>query len=284
MIAPPPAPPASGGSPQPTGPRTSSRVVSIVIAVIGGIIVLGTFASIALSTVALANRREDNTSVAVAGVDKLAVDVSGGSLTVSYGDVSQAQLRVDRGIGSNPWTLESNGGTLTVSSPDHFGDFGWWPFGGNGNATLVLPASLRSSTIDGTVEVNGGSVSLTDGQFGDLRASTDAGSLRLSGTAHTVTARANAGDSTLDLTGVSTLQTEVNAGRIVASLTGTPPVTTTVQVSAGALDLTVPAGGYDVTSNVSAGSFHNDLGSTPGAPNSVRVDVSAGVATLSAGN
>lgn len=283
-IAPPPAPPASGGTPQPTGPRTSSRVVAILVAVIGGLIVLGTFSSIALSAVASANREHDDTTAGVVGVDKLAITVSGGSLTVTYADVSQAQLRVDRGIGSAPWTLASDGGTLTVASPDHFGNFGWWPFGGNGTATLVLPKSLQSPSVDGSVEVNGGSVSLAGGQFGDLQALTEAGSLSLSGSAHTVTARADAGDSTLDLSSVSTLQAEVNAGRIVASLAGSAPVTTTAQVSAGALDLTVPAGAYDVTSNVSAGAFHNDLGSTPGAPNTVRVDVSAGAATLSAGS
>ncbi|WP_197061115.1 DUF4097 family beta strand repeat-containing protein [Microbacterium mangrovi] len=274
---PPPAPPAPGG--QPPARRTSSLIVSIAIAVVGGLIVVGTVAGVALSTVAVANRHQDSTAVPVAEVSALDIQVSGGSLTVTYGSTSEAQLTVDRGFGSTPWTLENVGGTLKVASPDHATAFGW-PFGGSGTATLTLPSSMLASDVDGTVQVDGGSVSLEGGRFGDLRAATEAGSLRLSGSAQTVTARSDAGDSTLDLDNVTTAKLDVSAGRMVATLGGTAPRGVDATVSAGALDLGVPAGPYVVTSTVSAGAFHNTLGSTPGATNAITADVSAGALTL----
>jgi hypothetical protein len=279
-LAPPPAPPAPGAAPQPTGPRTSSRVVSILVAVVGGAIVLGTLATVALSTIALAGSRQDATTVQVAGVDALDIDVSGGSLIVAYADVRDARLTVDRGMGSSPWTFENRDGTLTIASPDRLTSFGW-PFGGNGTARLTLPASLRASAVDARVQVDGGSVRLTGGRFDDLQATTDAGSLRISGAARTVTGQSNAGDSQLVLRDVESASIDVSAGRTVATLKGTAPHSIDATVSAGLLQLGVPAGAYDVTSNVSAGAFHNALGSTPGAANTIRAEVSAGALELS---
>lgn len=278
-LAPPPAPPASGDAPQPTGPRTSSRVVSILVAVVGGVVVLGTLASVALSTVALANRRQDAAAVAITGVDALDIDVSAGSLTVGYADVPEARLTVDRGAGSSPWTFENRDGTLTVASPDHLPAFGW-PFGGSGTARLTLPASLRHSALDARVQVDGGTVRLTGGRFDDLQASTDAGSLRISGVARTVTGTSSAGDAQLVLRDVESARIDVSAGRTVATLEGAAPHAVEATVSAGMLQLAMPAGAYDVTSDVSAGAFHNALGSTPGAANTVHAEVSAGALNL----
>jgi hypothetical protein len=274
-----PTPPTSGGQSQPPTRRTSSLIVSIVVAVIGGLIVVGTLAGVALSTVALANRHQESTAVPVAGVDALDIQVSGGALTVTYGTVSEATLSVDRSFGTRPWTLVNEGGTLRIASPDNSASFGW-PFGGSGTATLILPASLQASAVDGTVQVSGGSVSLTGGRFDGLQTATEAGSLHLSGTARSVTARSDAGDSTLDLANVATAKLDVSAGRTVATLSGTAPSTVEATVSAGALDLGVPAGPYLVTSTVSAGAFHNALGSTPGATNTITADVSAGALTV----
>ena len=60
------------------------------------------------------------------------------------------------------------------------------------------------------------------------------------------------------------------------------PRTLELDVSAGSLDVTVPDGDYDVTSDVSAGDFDNRVGSTPGADSTVDVQVSAGKAILQA--
>jgi len=278
-LAPPPAPPAAGDAPQPTRPRTSSRVVSIVVAAVGGAIVLGTFVGVALSTVAVAGSRQDAATVAVTGVDALDIDVSGGSLTVAYANVPDARLTVDRGMGSQAWTFENRDGTLTVASPDHLSAFGL-PFGGNGTARLTLPASLRDFAVDARVQVDGGSVRLTGGRFDDLDATTNAGSLRISGVARTVTGQSSAGAAQLVLRDVESARLDVSAGRTIATLKGTAPSSIDATVSAGLLQLEVPAGAYDVTSDVSAGAFHNALGSTPGAANTVHAEVSAGALTL----
>jgi hypothetical protein len=53
-------------------------------------------------------------------------------------------------------------------------------------------------------------------------------------------------------------------------------------VSAGSLNLTVPDGEYNVTSEVSAGGFENKIGSSPDADSTVDVQVSAGQVVLRA--
>ena len=55
-----------------------------------------------------------------------------------------------------------------------------------------------------------------------------------------------------------------------------------VEVNAGSLNLTVPEGDYDVSSDVAAGDFDNRIGSTPDAQNTISVSVSAGDAVLRA--
>ncbi|MBN9173548.1 MAG: hypothetical protein J0I70_05270, partial [Microbacterium sp.] len=153
----------------------------------------------------------------------------------------------------------------------------------NGRATLTLPASLRTTAIDASLSVAGGSLTVHDGVFRKLDAETDAGSLDVTGTARSLTAETNAGDATLRLADVETGEFSVSAGRLTTVLSGGSPRRLTADVSAGALDLTVPDADYDVSSDVSAGGFDNRIGSDPGASNTIRVEVSAGSATLRAG-
>jgi hypothetical protein len=93
----------------------------------------------------------------------------------------------------------------------------------------------------------------------------------------------SAGRADLDLADVRSAEITVSAGALVGELTGDQPDAITLEVSAGSADLTVPEGDYDVSSDVSAGQFDNQVGSTPGASSTVRVDVSAGQAVLRAG-
>jgi hypothetical protein len=279
----PPAPPIpptpAPRTPPPSGPSSVSRAIAIVMIVIGGLVVAALVVMGTLSAIAAASVHEETRTLAVADVDELEVDVSGGSLDIVYADVPEARLEIQRVFGNAPWKFQVDGGTLKVASPDRFFG-GGWPFGGNGSGTLTLPTSLRDTPLDASMDVAGGSLSVRDGVFGDLSTETDAGSLDIRGTARTLDSETNAGDTTLRLSDVDKAEFSVSAGRMTTELTGSAPRSITADVSAGSLDLAVPRGAYAVTNDVSAGGFDNGIGSTAGATNTLHVEVSAGSASL----
>ena len=92
----------------------------------------------------------------------------------------------------------------------------------------------------------------------------------------------SAGRADLDLDDVATATLSVSAGALNAILAGAQPDAIGVDVSAGSMELTVPEGEYDVTSDVSAGGFDNRVGSSPGASSTIDVQVSAGQVLLRA--
>jgi ferric-dicitrate binding protein FerR (iron transport regulator) len=94
----------------------------------------------------------------------------------------------------------------------------------------------------------------------------------------------NAGRADLALSDVDTADLRVNAGELNATLTGAQPTHLELSASAGAMDVTVPAGSYQVTADTSAGSFENRVGSAPGESSTVQVNVSAGRILLQPGN
>ena len=87
-----------------------------------------------------------------------------------------------------------------------------------------------------------------------------------------MTADLSAGGADIDLDDVAEADFSVSAGAVDARLTGTAPRTVTVDVSAGALELTLPEAAYDVRSDVSAGEFENGPNTEPGARNVDRRD------------
>ena len=142
---------------------------------------------------------------------------------------------------------------------------------------LRLPVALQG--LDADVSLSAGEF-VTDGEFGALDLSLAAGSFDVTGSAEALTADMSAGRGTLKLEDVGTAALTVSAGSMDARLTGARPDSIDMDVSAGSLRLTVPDGEYDVTSEVSAGGFDNELGSTPGASSTITVQVSAGEAVL----
>ncbi|UUT34582.1 DUF4097 family beta strand repeat-containing protein [Microbacterium elymi] len=191
------------------------------------------------------------------------------------------KLTVTSTFRADQWTLRRDGSELVVAAPD--GRFHWWGgwFGhGNGEAVLQLPHSLAG--LDVNLDQAAGTLT-AEGDFGDLEATVGAGRLTVSGSAQSVSADLSAGDADIRLSGVRTADLEVSAGDIDATLTGAQPDQVKLSASAGAMNVTVPAGEYDVTSQLSAGSFDNRIGSTPGASSTVDVDVSAGHVVLRSG-
>lgn len=279
-LTPPPSAPAPS-APEPQGPdaaatRGSSTVVAVLLIVFGALIVLVTIVGAVFSTIRAAAVSTETRTAAVTGVDALTVELNAGSLTVKYADVDEAQLEVTAPFGGDRWTLERNGDTLTVASPRWEWGMGW-VFGGSGRAVLVLPEDLEG--LDAELQMGAGSFH-ADGEFGVVGLSVGAGEVDLAGSADDVTVDLSAGRATLDLADIDTADLTVSAGSMDAAFTGSQPSDIRAEVSAGSLNLVVPDGSYDVTSDVSAGNFRNTLGSDPGADSTISVSVSAGQVSL----
>ncbi|TDN91397.1 DUF4097 family beta strand repeat-containing protein [Microbacterium sp. BK668] len=282
-------PPAEAQTPPPAGgpTRQSSRVVAILVIVLGALIAIGAMVSAVFSTVAAASVRTTVRTIDVADVGALDVDVAAGSLRIEYADVQDAELEVTGANGADRWTLRTDGDELVVSSPDTwFGDgwsFGGWPFGerGAGEATLRLPDSLAGADAD--LSLAGGELVVDEGEYGRFQLDMSAGRARAEASVDAVDASVAAGSADLAFDGAREASFSLSAGSLQAELTGAQPRSVQVSVSAGSLDLVVPEGAYDVQSDVSAGDFDNRIGSDPDADSTVTVQVSAGRATLDAG-
>jgi len=283
-LTPPPA-----GAPAPQGPSQtpgSSRVVAIIVIVVGALIVLGTITSALISTIVSASVKSTTRTVAVTGVTDLNVDVAAGSLRVEFADVDEAELEVTGTGGADRWTLRTEGGELVVSTPQGWFNGGWpfggWPFGENGvgEGTLRLPQSLEG--LDADLSLAAGELVVDEGDFGEVELDMGAGRTRFAASVDTISAEISAGDAEFAVDGAREAGFSVNAGSLDARLTGEQPRSLELDVSAGRLDIVVPEGEYDVTSDVSAGDFDNRVGSVPGADSTVDVSVSAGKVVLRA--
>lgn len=276
---PPPAPPAEGPRPEPapTPPtRGSSRVVAILAIVFGGLVVLGALGWAVVSTIVNANVRTEVRSVPVSGVDSLDLDLSAGNLRVEFADVSEARLEVRGAFGIDRWTFRAEDDDLVVASPHWMFGAGWL-FGGNGEAVLTLPDSLEG--MDADLNLSAGDLDV-EGTFGEIEQTVSAGSLTLQGTARSLDLDLSAGDAEVDMEDLGSGEWTISAGSLDARLIGEAPRELTIDLSAGSADVVVPTGSYDITSDVSAGSFDNFLGSDPGAANRIAVQVSAGEVVL----
>lgn len=284
VTPPPPVSPGPAGGPVPPGGsaprRDSARVVSILAIVVGCMLVAGAIVSGVLTAVRFA---ASDTAALTARADRVAaldVDVAAGSLTIAYGDVDEATLRVE-GTGASDWRLSRDGDALSVTA-----DRGWWRgwdligFGGHGDvAVLTLPLDLSKTTLDADLQLAAGEI-IADGTFGELDLEIGAGSVTVSGTARSLDASISAGRVRLDLAGVRTVDLDVSAGYIEGQLSGTAPTETVIDVSAGRVSLTLPRGPYAITSDVSAGEFSHSLSTDPTASARIDVTVSAGSVTL----
>ncbi len=276
----PPVPPAPGTVETAPRPATSgaSRVVAILAIVLGALVILGGAATAIAATVASGAVHTSTRTVDVTGVSELDLDVSAGSVSIEFTDVSQAELEVTSAAGADRWRLERDGDELIVESPRRFGPwfFDGWLFG-RSEAVLRLPASLQD--MDADLSLSAGDLTV-GGEFRELDLDVSAGQATVTASARSVSVDVSAGGGRLELTDVATAEFMMSAGSLDVRMDGRQPDDVDVDVSAGSLDLTVPEGSYDVTSEVSAGQFDNRIGSTPGASSVIRVELSAGGVTL----
>lgn len=265
-----------------------ARAGAIAIAAFGGIALLatgGTAAFAAVHNVVSSDRAGggDTQTVSVDGVDSLDIDVAASDVKVRFGDVDEAILETT-GARSSDWTMKRDGDELVVSNDDNA--FGWFGGGFGSNwfnddtqVVLTLPESLNETDMDAEFSLGAGRLDI-EGMFGEVDIEMGAGALRMVGSATSIDADISAGRADLNLVGVTEADFTISAGKLVASISDTPPKLITFDVSAGSLELTVPDEAYDVSQEVSAGSLDNRLDTSTSSRYKIDATVSAGSAIL----
>lgn len=279
------APTASGDGD--TGRSSGATAVMILTAVVGGMALLGSGATAAVAATGslVASSTEGTDSVLsedASGIQDIDLDVDAGNMRIEFGDVDDAELAVTNSRGP-AWTLERDGDSLVVRSPEF--EFGWWFgswFGDDQSAVLTLPESLRESALDADLTLDAGSLDVV-GDFGDLDITVNAGALDVEGAAISLTIDMSAGRADATLDGVDEADLTVAAGDLNVELTGPAPSQTTIDVSAGSLDLTVPDESYSITQDVSAGSLDAKVDQSSGTRRVIDVSLSAGSVTIRPG-
>ena len=279
--------PAEPRSPE-SGRSSGATAIMILTAVVGGIALLGSGATAAVAATGtlIASSTEGSDSVQtedVAGLEALDLDVDAGNMRIEFGDVDEAKLSVTNSRGP-AWTLEREGDDLVVRSPEF--EFGWWFgswFGDDQSAVLTLPESLREDGFDADLTLDAGSLDVV-GDFGALDITVNAGALDVEGAANTLSIDMSAGRADALLDGVDEADLSVSAGDLNVELTGRAPSQTTIDVSAGSVDLTVPDESYSITQDVSAGSLDAKVDQSSGTRRLIDVSLSAGSVTIRPGN
>lgn len=263
------------------GPRRGAWVAALVV-VVGAVVVLGMIVQSVVTTAGSSSGDEQASFTAgVDGVTELDLEIAASSLTVSFADVQEATLDVTaRGWNASAdWVLEVEDGVLRVAD-ERDGTFQFWPSFGSRQveATLVLPDQLEGQ-VDAVVDLSAGDVDLT-GDVGELDLEVSAGSLTFTGASESLAAQISAGSATVVTEDPRTIDVDVSAGRFTGTVTGEAPTSTTIDVSAGTVQLLLPEAAYALSGEVSAGDRTIDVRTDPSSPHLLQVDVSAGDATV----
>lgn len=286
--APTPAPASESSGIGETSRSSGATAVMVLTAVVGGMALFGSGATAAVAATGslVASSTEGTDSVMsedASGIQGIDLDVDAGNMRIEFGDVDDAELAVTNSRGP-AWTLERDGDSLVVRSPDF--EFGWWFgswFGDDQSAVLTLPESLRDSALDADLTLDAGSLDVV-GDFGALDVTVNAGALDVEGAASSLTIDMSAGRADATLDGVDQAELTVAAGDLNVELTGRAPSQTTIDVSAGSLDLTVPDESYTITQDVSAGSLDARVDQSSGTRRMIDVSLSAGSVTIRPGS
>lgn len=268
-----PLPPAA------PSPKGNGKPLNIILAVLGGLVILTVLIGTARSALGSLNRNHFTQTASTDGITSLDISASSGSFDLVFADTDQATLQGESTAGYN-WELRREGNQLVVDSPNSWGDFCLFGCGFEENqATLILPESLNNGTLEADFELSAGGFDAM-GDFKDLDIEVGAGALDFTGAAENAQIRIGAGRADVALDNVSQAAFEVSAGRLTGTLTGEAPKNIEADVSAGSLDLELPRGSYDVRQNAEAGELRNSLATDPASPNKITIGISAGSAVL----
>lgn len=266
-----------------TTPTRPGRWISIILIVLGSIGVVFAVGGGVVRGIAAHSATSQSWTADAAGVEALRVDTAAAGFEVRFGDVDEARLDATTDGGPvQQWQLERDGAILGVESDRRWG---WWGFGswfgggGEQHVVLTLPAELERRGLDLAVDVAAGSFE-ADATWGTAEVGLSAGSIDLAGTARSLGVQVSAGEARLDIATPGDVVLDVSAGRVVGALTGEQPTSIVADVSAGSIELGVPAGDYAVTQDVSAGDATIDVDQDGEATSTIDVRVSAGSISL----
>ncbi|WP_420112389.1 hypothetical protein [Pseudactinotalea sp.] len=263
----------------PPPPRRNGWVMTLVT--LTGVVVIGALVlqAVGFGIRSSADTRHATYAADVEDVTELDARISSGHLAISFADVEEATLEVtSSGWRSDvDWRFEVDGNRLVVREQ---GNRWIWPdFGGSrSEAELVLPRDLEGA-VSAVLDVSAGGMEV-DGDLADVAIDVSAGSLVLVGASTSLEAKVSAGDATVITSDPRTISVRVSAGSFHGTVTGAPPESTDVHVSAGDADLDLPDAAYAVSGGVSAGDRTIDVRTDPASEHSLHVQVSAGDATI----
>lgn len=256
--------------------RGAAFAVSTITLVVGSCIALGTLAATGASAVSVI--RDDGRSASAfdspaRGLTELDVDVTGGRLSIAYGDVSDARL--DARSGRRGWTFERRGDTLRVASPNG----ALFDGAAGSRATLTLPRELEGADLDADIQVSGGALDL-EGDFGAVTVQIAGGTMALDGAVTDADVSISGGSASAQLTDVTTAAFEVAGGELTATLSGDTPSRTEIEVAAGSAELTLPDDEYRVRVDDGLGTVDNALRTSASATAEVNVTATMGQVRL----
>lgn len=272
--------------------RRGIGAVGVVTAVVGGIVLFGLGASVALMLMTSANRADAELRsvnhappVATEGVTQLTIAAGLADLDVVFADVPGATLDV-RGAGADRWQLRRDGDELVVRAPKStsgFCFFGLCPAnrGQHAMATLTLPEALDDRGIDADITVGVGALTAA-GNFGELSVSVDVGEATIRGQAATLDLGIGVGSFTGAFSGTTDVEAEVSLGELDLTLSGEPPTDVDLRVSAGSIALAVPGAAYDVRLERGIGDITNALPTDPASPHRITAKADLGEISLRA--
>lgn len=131
----------------------------------------------------------------------------------------------------------------------------------------------RAGAVD--LQVGSGDVRVA-GATGPVRVETGSGDIEVVDVATAVTLRASSGDISARGLGDGGVDAEANSGRVTLELA--EPASVRAHASSGDVELVVPAGSYQVRSDVGSGNVEVAVPNTPGAP--LVLDLSTGSGDL----
>lgn len=270
----PPVPPRTTGN-----PRGNGTALNIVLAVIGGLVILTLLIGSARSAFGALSREHSTQNVSVEGVTELQISAGTGSFDLRFADINEATLEVES-TSAQDWQLKRDGNSLVLDSPDPWGN--WCLFGCDfqeNTAVLTLPESMNDGTLDASFNLAAGDFNAV-GSYKNLQIEVGAGELDMSGAAQSAKVQLGAGQANVNLADVQQADFKISAGQLTGTLNGKAPQQVTASVSAGSLDLEMPKGTYDLRQNVEAGDVSNLLATDMESPNKISVDVAAGRAAF----
>ncbi|PPF44162.1 hypothetical protein C5B85_10980 [Pseudoclavibacter sp. AY1F1] len=253
--------------------------ITITVAIVGGMVVAGTLTSAVFNNLRDVMRAETTITQSVSGVSSLRVDVESVGMQIQFGDVSEAELRVEtRGFKpASEWQLVAEGGELSVERAS--GSRGGAGFGDE-ELSLTLPKSIEGEDLDAQITVSSGAATV-EGDFGDVVLETSSGASNFDGSAANLTATTGSGASNIDAEVAGEVVLSASSGALNVELGDVTPKSTEISLESGFASVSMPDGPYKVEKNLSeSGSADISVRQSDTAKNTLSISVGSGYVTI----